>query len=131
MKREIKFRGKQNSWIYGGISVLNNEAIIYDKDHDNTAYEVNINTVGEFTGFYDKNHNDIFENDIVKYVKTSSKYSISFTALVVLFNGTFGLYFEREMLGSIEKKFEALSKIDLNYLRVIGNTIDNPEFKKR
>lgn len=103
MKREIKFRGKQNSWIYGGISVFNNEAKIYDKDCHNSPYEVDINSVGEFTGFHDKKHNDIFENDIVKYCHTTSKYSISFTALVVLVNGTFGLYWEREMLGSIEK----------------------------
>lgn len=30
--REIKFRGKQRSWIYGGISIFNGEATIFDEN---------------------------------------------------------------------------------------------------
>lgn len=128
MVREIKFRGKQKTWIYGGVSIFNNEALIFDKDCvANTSYEVDINSVGQFTGFCDKNQKEIFENDIIKYNHTTSKFSISFKAFVVFERGVFGLYWEREMLGSIEKKFEPLNKIDLRYLKVVGNTFDNKE----
>ena len=132
MPREIKFRGKQKTWIYGGISVFNNEATIFDKDCvANSAYEVDINSIGQFTGFYDKKQIDIYENDIVRYNHSTSKFSVSFTALVIFEKGVFGLYWERDMLGKIERNFEPLSKIDLRFLKIKGNTYDNNQLIKK
>lgn len=48
---EIKFRGKRfdnDEWVYGGISIFENEATIFDvNDITNSAYEVLIDTVGQ------------------------------------------------------------------------------------
>ena len=77
MKREHLFRGKtisQNEWIYGGIAIMDGryfivKTIMYPVDNTCSwgAYEVHPETVGEFTGLLDKDHNKIFEGDILEF----------------------------------------------------------------
>lgn len=70
--REYLFRGKHpdtGMWIYGGIAQSPDTAAIYiieaSQGRVGKAVAVDPNTVGQFTGEYDKHKQKIFEGDIV------------------------------------------------------------------
>lgn len=79
--REILFRGKRldnNEWLYGGYHFAHNFSI-ENHDHfisyygtfggftDNTFIKIDKETLGQFTGRYDKTYEKIFEGDIVVF----------------------------------------------------------------
>jgi hypothetical protein len=83
MKREIKFRGKRvdnGEWVYGnyctrilgGFKPIEHCIQVITKNNDGTihslsSYEVNPETVGQFTGLTDKNGADVYTDEKFRF----------------------------------------------------------------
>lgn len=138
--REILFRGKRvdnDEWVYGSFCMDAIEQFkgpvgvdgfirLYDKAKDKMQmYEVDRETVGQYTGLTDKNGKRIFEGDILRWVGPDRE---SGKVVVVYFGGAFMLK-SVECPGAAPDLF-ADFEIGDQTLEVIGNIHDNPELLK-
>ena len=130
--RTIKFRGRLKSngnWEHGDLLHDNvGGCYVYLVEAENLykGNEVIPKTVGQFTGLYDKDGEEIYEGDILQFGNSPSgvcevKWNESIAAFCIRF------HFENEIgsrpLGEwlVEKK----------NIAIIGNIHDNPELMKR
>lgn len=136
--REILFRGQTrrygekvnmageklpSKWVFGSaMPGPGDYSIIYDENLD--KHSVYSDTVGEYTGVLDKNHEKIFEGDIVKYLWVGIGFEESYVKFRIDFiTGEFiAVPIENQ------KKVWSLRISGLGEeLEKIGNIYDNPE----
>lgn len=137
--REILFRGKRVDgtieWVYGGYAewgLVQSVITTKGKYGENNAYEVDPDTVGQWTGLVDKNGVKVFEGDVVKADDVQA---------VVRFGRCGGVENVKHAVGYIgfyldfidEKLKRYGLRDDIVYwheeygLEVIGNIHDNPD----
>lgn len=128
MNRKIIFRAKRsenNDWVYGDLLhpscvSAGYEIHPYIRDRHACAHEVDKDTIGQFTGLYDKNGKEIYEGDIVLHKTYHGEKSC-----VVRFEcGAFIIGYHE---GSSTKRMPML--INKSCV-LIGNIHDNPELIK-
>ena len=128
--REILFRGKRKdngAWVFGDLRNYETNGVKGIFDHEKLSrFIVHPETVGQFTGLYDKNGERIFEGDIIKF-SVSIKDVLAGTVAFV--RGAFQfkmventVYNERDRWTFDDEEIVMLSED----CEVIGNIYDNP-----
>ena len=134
MDRIIKFRGKPiktNEWVYGNYIFIEND-IFQHKIIESTSLilDIDIKTLGQFTGLYDKNGREIYEGDIVKINAHNYDYGFKQEEIgqIKFIDGSFGFY---RKIDNIKYCFYDLpaevAEREIDYYEVIGNIWDNLE----
>ena len=131
--RVIKFRGKRpdGSWNYGRSIRFKQNGEVHIQGAPVVA-----KTVGQFTGLFDKNGQEIYEGDIVRKT-TKSGYPDNFVGEIVFRDGSFGLKNDSRYGLSVRILVTKSEWIDGNAsgtstyeYEVIGNIYDDTELLK-
>ena len=151
MNRKIEFRGKcspqskyKGEWVTGSLvvpeQIEDNEVLIVVAHSDSckSTYHVDKDTIGQFTGLYDKNGKEIYEGDILSsdYYPFVRDGKMNYVAIVEWFEydacwyAAYDLHKDSTARGiSIGCPAEFNEDAAKDYI-VIGNIHDNPELIK-
>lgn len=143
--REIEFRGKTSSdvcgfnkindgtWVYGYYRDKIGLPIISQFENCNYIdYEIDRETLGQYTGYKDKNGKKIFENDII-FLEEEKLYG-----LVCFEYGRWYVFWYGWIDEGIGYVFDIVNENPLDdentndnqiWLAIVGNKYDNPELK--
>lgn len=124
MKRKVKFRGKSiltDEWFYGDLvhsaDKKRTAILVNDKDSYDEC-EVDPETVGQFTGLYDCECNEIYEGDILDFN--------GITVEVRFVRGVFAFLAN----GNLDDELCGDCRTDL-YAKVIGNIYETSWYAKK
>ena len=127
--REILFRGKRmpdGKWVEGNAMIPNPRfggetcIISHDAPFNSFCYEVDPESVGQYTGLTDKNGKKIFEGDIIEFNNDFNK-----TKWRVVFGMNYGYGINSPCF--ILKDFRNATSPFNEKMVIIGNIYDNPE----
>ena len=138
--REILFKAKRldnGEWITGYYALMHGYHYIMPKDDYSIWYEVNQDTICQYTGLTDKNGNKIWENDICNALlaPTRKGFKDEKEKCVVKY-GIREENFKIELGFWLEWMKTDYWRTDIGFwtenreLEVIGNIFDNPELLK-
>ena len=133
MNREIKFRAKRKyigKWVCGNLLLWSDSSasIIMETAEGHKEYDVDPDTVGQYTGLKDRNGKEIYEGDILLLSDKNT-----YQELVVVEQGPYGWVFYNPKTVLRFKDGSYTYRAVENYRRlfgigeVIGNIHDNPE----
>ena len=125
--REIKFRGKRidnHKWVHGyyfeGFTGIPYILVLHDHILGMTEfYEVDPDTVGQYTGLKDKNGKEIWEGDVCRVIANTR---VPQDPFAVIWNNEYAQWFWKDLKGEDE-----FWKSIAERSEVIGNIHDNPE----
>ena len=138
--RAIKFRGFNNSnseWNYGNLVIVDGKYHITDQEEYEEVSDytlVDKSSVGQFTGLYDKNGTEIYENDILQLKRDGKEYNPLLVVYSEVYAG-FCMLSESTLNNVIYKPHKPVNP---NWwdefkdeIEIIGNIYDNPELFKQ
>ena len=150
--REILFRGKRTDngeWVYGDL--IQNVDCLKIREQEKSikniakSYEVDLETVGQFTGLLDENGKKIFEGDIIRYAELyeyncyiesldnfEAYDNVDFGDIWTVDEVVYGIKIGYPAFDLNRHNFEVNGLSELNesggyFYEVIGNIYDNPE----
>lgn len=130
MKREIKFRGKRidnGEWIYGyyfqytdhSDETTHNIVPGQYSSKSSSNFHVDPETLGQFTGLYDKNGTEVYEGDVIEF--DADEWGSKNNRFEVEWDNKNGFW----DLGG------GSTHSDMEFRTVIGNIHDTPELTEK